>query len=153
MRSTLPTVKKEKTIERETWMLTQLSICFYGGLHPPMKSSLKKIYVFRRKETTKGDLYLFLGFQGFISKEPLKGPEEVEIWWGKVWGIWGMRQDPGAKGFEGFLGHLRCVGCEGGTVGIATSSFRKVGATFPSRWSIGGSNGPHWQFCRMYIKC
>ncbi len=22
-----------------------------------------------------------------------------------------MRQGPGAKGFEGFLGHLRCVGC------------------------------------------
>ncbi len=80
MRSTLPTVKKEKTIERETRILTQLSICFYGGLHPPLKSSLEKIYVFRRKETTKGDLYLFLGFQGFISKEPLKGPEEVEVW-------------------------------------------------------------------------
>ncbi len=46
-----------------------------------------KIYVFRSKEIIKGALYLFLGFLGFISEKPLKGPEEVEIGWGKVSGI------------------------------------------------------------------
>ncbi len=36
-----------------------------------------------------------------------------------------------------------------GMTGIATLSFLKVGATSPSRWSIGGSKGPHCQFCRL----
>ncbi len=42
-------------------------------LNEAMDSSLVKIYVI------KGALYLFRGFQGFITEEPLKGPEEVEI--------------------------------------------------------------------------
>ncbi len=46
-----------------------------------------KFNVFRSKKIIKGALYLFLGFQGFISEKPLKGPEEVEIGWGKVRGI------------------------------------------------------------------
>ncbi len=37
------------------------------------------VNVFRSKEIIKVALYLLLDFQGFISKEPLKGPEEVEI--------------------------------------------------------------------------
>ncbi len=45
-------------------------------LNEVMNSSLVKINVFRSKETIKGALYLFLGFQGFISEEPLKRPEE-----------------------------------------------------------------------------
>ncbi len=48
-------------------------------LNEAMDSSLVKNYVFRSEEIIKGALYLFLGFQGFISEEPLKGPEEVEI--------------------------------------------------------------------------
>ncbi len=60
-------------------------------LNEAMDSSLVKIYVFRSKEIIKVALYLLLDFQGLISREPLKGPEEVEILWGKVWGIWGMR--------------------------------------------------------------
>ncbi len=51
----------------------------------PMGSSMVKVYVLRSKETIKGALYI--DFQGFISEEPLKGPEEVEIRWGKVRGI------------------------------------------------------------------
>ncbi len=47
-------------------------------LNEAMDSSLVKIYVYRSKEIIKGALYLFLGFQDFISEEPLKGPEEVE---------------------------------------------------------------------------
>ncbi len=39
----------------------------------------------------KKNLYLFLGFQGFISEKPSKGPEEVEIRWGKVRGIGRMK--------------------------------------------------------------
>ncbi len=76
-----------------------------------MDSSLIKINVYRSKEIIKGALNLFLGFQGFISEKPLKGPEEVEIGWGKVRGIGRIGSDPEAKGFEGFLGHLCCVGC------------------------------------------
>ncbi len=62
----------------------------------------------------------------------------------------GNREDgvrPGSQGIRGFpwspslCGVLRCR--EGGMAGIATSSFRKVGATSPSRRSIGGSKGPH----------
>ncbi len=49
-----------------------------------MDSSTAKIYFFRSKKIIKSAFYLFLGFQGFISKKPLKGPEEVEIWWSKV---------------------------------------------------------------------
>ncbi len=60
-------------------------------LNEAMNSSLVKNYVFRSKEIIKVALYLLLDFQGFISREPLKGPEEVKILWGKVWGIWGMR--------------------------------------------------------------
>ncbi len=56
-------------------------------LNETMDSSLEKNNVFRSKEIIKGALYLFLGFQGFISGKPLKGPEEVEIGWGKVRGI------------------------------------------------------------------
>ncbi len=48
-------------------------------LNGAMDSSLVKMHVFKSKEIIKGALYLFLGFQGFISKEPLKGPEEVEV--------------------------------------------------------------------------
>ncbi len=48
-------------------------------LNEAMDSSLVKINVFRSKEIIKSALYLFLGFQGFISEKPLKGPEEVEI--------------------------------------------------------------------------
>ncbi len=43
--------------------------------------------VFRSKKIIKGALYLFLDFRGFISEEPLKGPEEVVIGWDKVRGI------------------------------------------------------------------
>ncbi len=56
-------------------------------LNEAMDSSLVKIYVFRSKEIIKGAFYLFLGFQELISEKPLKGPEEVEIGWGKVRGI------------------------------------------------------------------
>ncbi len=48
-------------------------------LNEAMDSPLVKIYVFRSKEIIKGALYLFLGFQGFISEEPLKRPEGMEI--------------------------------------------------------------------------
>ncbi len=93
MRPPLPTVKEEKTIEK-TWMFTQLSICLYGGLHPSIFERGNG-FLFGKKimslETKKSSRALFLGFQGSISKEPLKGPEEVEIWRGKVWGIWWMR--------------------------------------------------------------
>ncbi len=51
----------------------------YPFFNEAMDSSLVKIDVFRSKEIIKGALYLDLGFQGFISKEPLKGPEEAEI--------------------------------------------------------------------------
>ncbi len=78
----LPTMKEEKTIEK-AWMLTQLSICL-PFLNEAMDSSFVKIYVYRSKEIIKGVAYLFLGFQRFISEAPLKGPEEGEIWWGKV---------------------------------------------------------------------
>ncbi len=67
-------------------------------LNEAMDSSLIKISVFRRKEIIKGALYLFLGFQGFISEKPPKGPEEVEIGWGN-------REDgvrPGSQGLRGF---------------------------------------------------
>ncbi len=49
-----------------------------------MDSSFEKNYVYRSKEIIKGALYLFPGFHRFISEEPPKGPEEGEIWWGKV---------------------------------------------------------------------
>ncbi len=55
-------------------------------LNEAMDSFLVKMYVFRSKKIIMGAFYLFLGFQGFISK----GPKEVEISWGKVWGIWRM---------------------------------------------------------------
>ncbi len=55
----------------------------YPFLNEVMDSPLVKNFVFRSTEIIKGALYLFLGFQGFISEEPLKGPE----------------------------GHLRCVMC------------------------------------------
>ncbi len=42
-------------------------------------SSMTKINVFRREKLIKLIFCLFLIFQGFISKERLKGPEEVEI--------------------------------------------------------------------------
>ncbi len=48
-------------------------------LNEAIDSSLVKKYAFRSKEIIKGALYLFLGFQGIISEEPLKGTEEVEI--------------------------------------------------------------------------
>ncbi len=55
----------------------------------------------------------------------------------------GNREDgirPGSQGIGGFpLSHSLCgvPRCrEGGTAGIAMSSF-------PLRWSIGGSKGPH----------
>ncbi len=48
-------------------------------LNEAIDSSLVKIYVFRSEEVIKGALYFFLGFQGFISEDSLKGPEEVEI--------------------------------------------------------------------------
>ncbi len=54
---------------------------------------------------------------------------------------------PGSQWIRGFplspslCGVPRCR--EGGTAGIAMSSLRKVGATSPSRWSIGGSKGPY----------
>ncbi len=48
-------------------------------LNEAMDSSMVKIYVFSSNEIIKGGFYLFLGIQGFISKEPLKGPEEVEM--------------------------------------------------------------------------
>ncbi len=48
-------------------------------LNEAKDSSLVKIYVFRSTEVIKGALYFFLGFQGFITEEPLKGPEEVGI--------------------------------------------------------------------------
>ncbi len=56
-------------------------------LNDTMDSSLIKTNVFRSKKITKGALYLFLGFLGFISEKPMKGPKEVEIGWGKVRGI------------------------------------------------------------------
>ncbi len=61
----------------------------------------------------------------------------------------GNREDgvrPGSQGPRGFLwspslcGVPRCR--EGGVTRMATLSFRKVGATSPSRWSIGGSKCP-----------
>ncbi len=58
-------------------------------LNEAMDSSL--VNVFRSEEIIKVALYRLLDFQGFILKEPQKGPEGVEILWGKVWGIWGMR--------------------------------------------------------------
>ncbi len=42
-------------------------------------SSMTKINVFRREKLIKWFFYLLLVFQGFISKERLKGLEEVEI--------------------------------------------------------------------------
>ncbi len=48
-------------------------------LNEAMDSPSVKIYVFRSKEVIKGALYFFLGFEGSISEEPQKGPEEVEI--------------------------------------------------------------------------
>ncbi len=48
-------------------------------LNGAIYSSLVKMYVFRSKEIIKDALYLFLVFKGFISEEPLKGPEEMEI--------------------------------------------------------------------------
>ncbi len=41
---------------------------------------------FEEKKIIKDSPYLFLCFQGFISEKPSKGPEEVEIRWGKVRG-------------------------------------------------------------------
>ncbi len=87
----LPTVKEEKTVEK-TYMFNKLNSClFFDNIFPflneAMDSSLIKINVFRSKKFIKGALYLFLGFQGFISEKPLKGPEEVEIGWGKARGI------------------------------------------------------------------
>ncbi len=48
-------------------------------LNKAMDSSMVKIYFFRSKKIIKSAFYLFLSFQGFISKESLKGPEKVEI--------------------------------------------------------------------------
>ncbi len=49
---------------------------------------------------------------------------------------------PGSQGLRGFPWSPSMCGVpryrEGGMAGIATLSFRKVGATSPSRWSIGG---------------
>ncbi len=44
-----------------------------------MDSSMTKFNVFRREKLIKLIFCLFLIFQGFISEEPLKGPEEGEI--------------------------------------------------------------------------
>ncbi len=79
MRPPHPTVKEEKTIENNVKVYSIKYDNILPFLNEAMDSSLVKIYVFRSKETIKGALYLFLGFQGFILEEPLKGPEEVEI--------------------------------------------------------------------------
>ncbi len=60
---------------------------FFPFFNEAVDSYLIKINVFRSKEIIKGALYLFFGFQGFISEKPVKGPEEMEIGWGKVRGI------------------------------------------------------------------
>ncbi len=83
MQPPLPTVKEEKAIEQKRECLLNYVFAFmedniFPFLNEAMDSSLVKIYVFRSKEIIKGAFYLFLGFQGFISEEPLKGPEEVE---------------------------------------------------------------------------
>ncbi len=84
MRPPLPTVKEEKVIEKNVSVYSIKYFVFMADnilpfLNEAMDSSLVKIYVFRSKEIIKGALYLFLGFQGFISEEPLKGPEGMEI--------------------------------------------------------------------------
>ncbi len=39
---------------------------------------------FEEKKIIEDSPNLFLGFQGFISEKPSKGPEEVEIRWGNI---------------------------------------------------------------------
>ncbi len=91
MRPPLPTVKEEKTVKKRECLLNYIVAFILDNTFPflneAMDSSLIKINVFRSKEIIKGALYPFLGFQGFISEKPRKGPEEAEIGWGKVRGI------------------------------------------------------------------
>ncbi len=132
-------------------MFTKLNSCLFFNYISPfldeaMDSSLIKMNVFLSKKFIKDSSYLFLGFQGFTLQKPSKGPEELEIGWQGQ----GNREDGvrlGSQGLRGFpwppslCGVPRCR--EGGMAGIATSSFRKVGANSPSRWSIGGCRGLH----------
>ncbi len=77
-------MKEEKIIEKNREYLLNnvfalIANYIFPFLNEAMDSSLVKKYVFRSKEIIMGALYLSLGFQGFISEEPMKGPEEVEI--------------------------------------------------------------------------
>ncbi len=116
-------------------------------LNEAMDSFVVKIYVLRSKEIIKGTLDFFLGFQGFISKGTTEGTGRGGDLIGQSLGNMGVAVRPATLGIRGFhwshslCGVSRCR--EGGTAGIATSSFPKVGATSPSQWSIGGSKCPH----------
>ncbi len=86
MRPPLPTVKEEKTVEKNVNVGFFFNYIF-PFLDEAMDSYLMKINVFWSKKFIKDSPYLFHGFQGFILEKPSKGPEEVEVGWGKVRGI------------------------------------------------------------------
>ncbi len=77
MRPQLPTMKEEKTIEKN---VNAYSIKYLPSIFERGNGFLfSKMYVYRSGEIIKGAVYLFLGFQRFISEAPLKGPEKGEI--------------------------------------------------------------------------
>ncbi len=116
-------------------------------LNEAMDSFVVKIYALRSKEIITDTLFLFLGFQGFISKGTTGGAGRGGNLMGQGLGNMEDGVGPGNQGIREFhwspslYGVSRCR--EGGRAGIGTASFPEVGATSPSQWPTGGSKSPH----------
>ncbi len=100
MRPPLLTVREEKSIEKKTWMFTQLSICLYGGLHSPIFERGNGFLFGNKLEAKESSRALITASS--VSRFYLGGTTAGTGRGGNLMGNMGDAVRPGSQGHRGF---------------------------------------------------